>query len=245
LGLKLDAAWRQADDNDEDYTSVGWCDLCSYYNIHDDAYKDCRRNKYTRYGCATAYLIRPSFAAALGRTDFCMAADVIFQVSCSFDAEKWQWITEYDLLQERLEPNLPLNASGLPRHPNCAWIEEPPIKRGSAYRGLFQQDVVKYGGSHSATAADEGLDLNNDDDVEQKLQDEEQLEGLNGDVADADIASGYEELAGYSSGLDGGDFASAFAEGTSGELNEGFDEFDGPESARRGRRGRRGRIDSH
>jgi hypothetical protein len=67
----LDDAWAK----NEDYTNVGWCDLCQ-------GSTDPSCNGLAMYGCATAYLMSSSFASALSRVDVCMAADTFLLGSC-------------------------------------------------------------------------------------------------------------------------------------------------------------------
>jgi hypothetical protein len=158
LKTKLDEAWWR----DEDFTNVGWCDLCYFHGREgEQTFEQCREDSGARYGCATAYIIRPDFAAALGRTDWCFAADTMFQFLCHEPyGNGWSldpgvaFSDAPDALHDRdsyINMTLRMKLRSqlrMGRLPRCTYLHEPPQVNGTIFRGIFQQNTDRYGGSH-------------------------------------------------------------------------------------------------
>ena len=122
----LDAAWTR---DDEDMTNVGWCDLCS----------QTEPSKSPCYGCATGYIMHPRFATAMVTTDFCMAADTALIGACSLST-KLDWAAD---LQRKLG-----------RAMNCSF-QDVPSQGDNWFRGVFQQDLEHFAGSHNGMRSDQ------------------------------------------------------------------------------------------
>ena len=125
LRERMDAAFARAD---EDMTSVGWCDLCA-----PGGERQANAPGVPCYGCATGYIMHPSYARALVGADFCMAADTALVGACSQQDADWA-ISLQQLL-------------GRPM--SCSFEHVPGYTQGSWFRGTFQQDLKHYAGSHN------------------------------------------------------------------------------------------------
>ena len=149
LDAQLGPALHAAHAKDEDYTSVGWCDLCE-----DGQPEDCHSSPWSYYvaGCAHAYFVSPGAARALARTDFCIASDAALLGSCGNipgprKLPRPQWAHEH--------------ANLIGRNLSCSWLEAPSYRpplgnatqnqaggvtrlnqgTGSTFRGLFMQNI--------------------------------------------------------------------------------------------------------
>lgn len=129
LRERMDAAW---DRSDEDYTSVGWCDMCPTSPL-----SPC-------YSCATAYLMHPRYAAMLTRADVCVADDAMMIGGCAINGGQHgvpeEWIID-------LQRQVGIDAN---HTVHCSFLYEDPISMGdnAKFRGVFQQDVEHFAGSH-------------------------------------------------------------------------------------------------
>jgi hypothetical protein len=159
LRSKLDAAWRR----EEDYTNVGWCDMC----YDDGARSPC-------WSCATGYIIGGQLARLLSSKDFCMASDTALLGACQFQdaggvdmdtleegqpavgsnmSERWFNVWAKDL-RGVLEMDEPAKCSFLYEPPRCALEPTPPGKGRRCvvgydiFYGIFQQDIKLAGVHH-------------------------------------------------------------------------------------------------
>ena len=133
---------------EEDYTSVGWCDLCD-----EGLPEQCHDTPWSYYvaGCTHAYFVSPGAARALARTDFCIASDAAMLGSCSNlgrDAPhampRPQWAHD--------------QATLIGRNLSCSWLEAPSYRPATTnstlgkasvlhqtplptFRGLFAQNI--------------------------------------------------------------------------------------------------------
>ena len=145
---QLVPALRSAHARDEDYTSVGWCDLCD-----EGLPEQCHDSPWSYYvaGCTHAYFVSPGAARALARTDFCIASDAAMLGSCGNlgrDAphapHRPQWAHD--------------QATLIGRNLSCSWLEEPSYRPTATnatlsktsvlhqaplptFRGLFAQNI--------------------------------------------------------------------------------------------------------
>jgi hypothetical protein len=145
---QLVPALRSAHERDEDYTSVGWCDLCD-----EGLPEQCHDSPWSYYvaGCTHAYFVSPGAARALARTDFCIASDAAMLGSCGNlgrDAphapHRPQWAHD--------------QATLIGRNLSCSWLEEPSYRPTATnatlskasvlhqaplptFRGLFAQNI--------------------------------------------------------------------------------------------------------
>ena len=141
LQKAMDAAWARAD---EEYTSVGWCDLrqssepmadgaCGEGNVCDAA------TVAERAGCLTAYIMHASLANTLVSSHVCLAADALLAGVCIDHPTPGDWVT---LVRSRL---------GMTSAATCSWMFQPALTPGTWFRGVFQQDFAHYIGSHQGT----------------------------------------------------------------------------------------------
>ena len=145
---QLVPALLSAHAREEDYTSVGWCDLCD-----EGLPEQCHDSPWSYYvaGCTHAYFVSPGAARALARTDFCIASDAAMLGSCGnlgHDAphapHRPQWAHD--------------QATLIGRNLSCSWLEEPSYRPTATnatlskasvlhqpplpiFRGLFAQNI--------------------------------------------------------------------------------------------------------
>jgi len=124
---KVCSAWARS----EDFTSVGWCDVCPG-----------KPGKSPCFSCATAYIMNPRMATTLATTDFCMAADTALIGACphqDLSSAKQVWV-------ENFHAEL--------GHPfTCTFVDEKAHDpRHPMFHGVFQQDVERFAGVHNGNA---------------------------------------------------------------------------------------------
>jgi hypothetical protein len=136
LQNKVNAAFER----EEDFTSVGWCNMCE-------------TTEAPCWSCATAYIMHPHLARILIKNDFCMAADTILVGVCPDEdgSTKSGWAPSFRA------------TLGLDEPVRCSWLDEPPMfaDLGDAtgdfhleFRGLFQQNTTFASSHNGATDGD-------------------------------------------------------------------------------------------
>ena len=130
---QLVPALRSAHAREEDYTSVGWCDLCD-----EGLPEQCHDSPWSYYvaGCTHAYFVSPGAARALARSDFCIASDAAMLGSCANlgrDAphapHRPQWAHD--------------QATLIGRNLSCSWLEAPSYRPTATNATLSRANVLR------------------------------------------------------------------------------------------------------